>query len=159
MVLVCRCFGWWMKEQVMFMCCTSKRTSKVCSLVVGGLGARQSALVFIERVWNKNGIYRFLSCNTLIHNYKSFTFVKFISSLNFSRLVSVYRTSMDKNGIYRSFLSCNTLGPVHTNPFSNENGAVMLRFQRDNNNALFRMKLKRRTQRLSLLQGLLPNYI
>ena len=26
------------------------------------------------------------------------------------------------------------------------------------NNTLFRMKLKRRTQRLSLLQGLLPNY-
>ena len=27
----------------------------------------------------------------------------------------------------------------------------------NNNNTLFRMKLKRRTQRLSLLQGLLPN--
>ena len=34
--------------------------------------------------------------------------------------------------ILEAFLTCEFyLSPVHTNPFSNENGAVLLRFQKD----------------------------
>ena len=46
------------------------------------------------------------------------------------------KTKTNRDSLARVFprfasTTCNYLGPVHTNPFSNENGAVLLRFQKD----------------------------